>query len=163
MSKTIMISGASSGIGRTTAEYFQAKGWNVVATMRAPEKETELTELENVLVTRLDVQDSASIEDAVTAGIARFGKIDVLLNNAGYGAYGLLEATPNEKIRWQFDVNVIGLFATTRAVLRSQLFRSRRTSFKGDASGARPVGDPPAVARSAPRAACSHTPAVLSK
>ncbi len=117
MSKTIMITGASSGIGRTTAEYFQAKGWNVVATMRAPERETELTELENVLVTRLDVQDPNSIESAVSEGIERFGKIDVLLNNAGYGAYGPLEATPMEKIRRQFDVNVVGLMETTKAVI----------------------------------------------
>jgi NAD(P)-dependent dehydrogenase (short-subunit alcohol dehydrogenase family) len=95
MSKTILITGASSGIGKVTAKYFQEKGWNVVATMRNPEKETELTQLDNVLLTRLDVQDSASIQNAVSEGIARFGKIDVLLNNAGYGAYGVLEATPN--------------------------------------------------------------------
>ncbi|MEO0828794.1 MAG: SDR family oxidoreductase [Cyanobacteria bacterium J06635_1] len=117
MSKTILITGASSGIGRATAKYFQEKGWNVVATMRRPEKEAELTQLNNVLVTRLDVQDAATIESAVGEGIAKFGKIDVLLNNAGYGAYGVLEATPVEKIRRQFDVNVIGLLETTKVVL----------------------------------------------
>ncbi len=117
MTRTILITGASSGIGRTTARFFQAKGWNVIATMRRPEKEEELQRLDNVLVTGLDVQDSASITDAVDAGIQRFGRIDVLLNNAGYGAYGLLEATPVEKIRRQFDVNVIGLLETTKAVL----------------------------------------------
>ncbi len=117
MGQTILITGASSGIGRATAEYFQEKGWNVVATMRSPEKETELGELDNVLVTRLDVQDSDSITSAVAAAIERFGTIDVLLNNAGYGAYGILEATPMEKIRRQFAVNVIGLLETTKAVL----------------------------------------------
>lgn len=117
MTKTIFITGASSGIGRTTAKYFQDKGWNVVATMRSPEKEEELTSLKNVLVTRLDVQNSSSIKEAVSRGIEIFGKIDVLLNNAGYGAYGPLEATPIEKIRRQFDVNVIGLMETTKAVL----------------------------------------------
>jgi NAD(P)-dependent dehydrogenase (short-subunit alcohol dehydrogenase family) len=117
MSKTVLITGASSGIGRETARHFHDRGWNVVATMRSPEKETELTELPNVLVTRLDVQDSASIERAVADGIARFGAIDVLVNNAGYGAYGVLEATPMEKIRRQFDVNVIGLLETTKAVV----------------------------------------------
>lgn len=117
MNKTILITGASSGIGKITAKYFQEKGWNVVATMRTPEKEEELIPLDNVLVTRLDVQDSASIKDAVSAGIEKFGKIDVLLNNAGYGAYGPLEATPMEKIRRQFNVNVIGLMETIKAVL----------------------------------------------
>ena len=115
--QTILITGASSGIGKTTATYFAEKGWNVIATMRRPEDEQELTQVENILVTRLDVQDEDSITNAVKEGIERFGKIDVLLNNAGYGAYGLLEATPVEKIRRQFDVNVIGLLATTKALL----------------------------------------------
>ena len=117
MSQTILITGSSTGIGRTTAEYFQAKGWNVIATMRTPEKAGELAKLDNVLVTRLDVTDSASIQQAVEAGIERFGRIDVLLNNAGYGAYGPLEAFPMENIRRQFDTNVIGLLETTKAVL----------------------------------------------
>ena len=117
MAKTILITGASSGIGKTTAKYFRDKGWNVIATMRNPDKEEELTQLDNILVTRLDVQDEASIPAAVEEGIARFGKIDVLLNNAGYGSYGVLEATPIEKIERQFGVNVIGLLATTKAVL----------------------------------------------
>ena len=117
MSRTILITGASSGIGKATAKFFQERGWNVVATMRRPEKEEELTQLDNVLVTRLDVQDSGSIASAIQAGIARFGKLDVLLNNAGYGSYGVLEATPVEKIRRQFDVNVIGLLETTKAVI----------------------------------------------
>jgi NAD(P)-dependent dehydrogenase (short-subunit alcohol dehydrogenase family) len=125
MNHTILITGASSGIGRATATYFQARGWNVVATMRNPAAETALGELDRVLVTRLDVQDEASIDDAVRAAVARFGGIDVLLNNAGYGAYGPLEATPPEKIRRQFDVNVIGLLAVTRAVLPH--FRARRS------------------------------------
>ena len=117
MRKTIIITGTSSGLGRATAQRFQHEGWNVVATMRSPEQESELTGLDNVLVTRLDVQDHDSIHAAVSAGIARFGRIDALVNNAGYGAYGPLEATPVEKIRRQFDVNVLGLLATTQAVL----------------------------------------------
>ena len=124
MSKTILITGSSSGIGKATAKFFHDKGWNVVATMRTPDKEEELKQLDNVLVTRLDVQDGASIQAAVAEGIARFGKIDVLLNNAGYGAYGILEATPMEKMRRQFDVNVLGLLETTKAVLPH--FRSQR-------------------------------------
>ncbi|MDJ0675246.1 MAG: SDR family oxidoreductase [Calothrix sp. MO_167.B42] len=117
MSKTILITGASSGIGKATAKLFQSKGWNVVATMRTPEKETELTALENILVSRLDVLDRDSITKSVQLGIEKFGKIDVLLNNAGYGAYGVLEATPSENIRRQFDVNVLGLLDVTKAIL----------------------------------------------
>jgi NADP-dependent 3-hydroxy acid dehydrogenase YdfG len=117
MKKAILITGASSGIGKATAILFQQKGWNVIATMRKPEEEKELTALENVLVTRLDVTDVNSITMAVALGIEKFGKIDVLLNNAGYGAYGPLEATPLEKIERQFGTNVIGLLNTTKAVL----------------------------------------------
>ena len=117
MSKTILITGASSGIGKATALHFQQQGWNVVATMRQPDNDTELKALPRVLVARLDVLDEASITAAVSAGIERFGAIDVLLNNAGYGAYGPLEAFPMDKIRRQFDTNVIGLLAVTKAVL----------------------------------------------
>ena len=92
-------------------------GWNVIATMRKPDGETELTTLDNVLVTRLDVQEPATIKAAIDAGIATFGHIDVLLNNAGYGAYGPLEATSIDKINRQFQVNVIGLLETTKAIL----------------------------------------------
>ena len=124
MNRSILITGASSGIGKASARYFQARGWNVIATMRNPEQETELNHLERVLVTRLDVQDVASIDTALAAGLARFGTVDVLLNNAGYGAYGPLEATPLTKIRRQFEVNVIGLLATTQALVPH--FRARR-------------------------------------
>jgi NAD(P)-dependent dehydrogenase (short-subunit alcohol dehydrogenase family) len=117
MSQTVLITGTSSGIGRATALAFHARGWNVAATMRNPHAEQELTALDNVLVTRLDVTDQTSIDDAVAATAARFGGIDVLVNNAGYGAYGPLEAFPVSRIRKQFDTNVIGLLATTQAVL----------------------------------------------
>lgn len=113
MGKTVLITGTSSGLGRSTAKLFHLNGWNVIATMRSPDRETELTKLENALVTGLDVQDQNTIRAAVDAGIAKFGRIDTLVNNAGYGAYGPLEATPFEKVRRQFDVNVLGLLATT--------------------------------------------------
>ena len=118
MSKTILITGCSTGIGRMTAKYFQEKGWNVAATVRKnPEEDTELNALENVLVAELDVTNEATIQSAVKATIDRFGKIDVLLNNAGYGAYGILEATPESAIRKQFDVNVIGALLVTKNVV----------------------------------------------
>ncbi len=117
MSKTILITGASTGIGKATAKMFHEKGWNVIATMRTPEKEEELIKLNNVLVTRLDVTDLDSIEIAIKAGIDKFGKIDALINNAGFGAYGPLEAFPRENILRQFNTNVIGLLDVTRAIL----------------------------------------------
>ncbi|MBX9889169.1 MAG: SDR family oxidoreductase [Flavobacteriaceae bacterium] len=117
MNNTILITGASSGIGKETAKLFQSKGWNVIATMRNPENETELNELENVLVAKLDVLDLDSIQTAFDAGIQKFGSVDVLLNNAGYGAYGPLEAFSREKMVRQFNTNVIGLLDVTKTVL----------------------------------------------
>lgn len=117
MKKTILITGASSGIGKATAILFQKSGWNVIATMRKPKDGEDLIQLENVLVTTLDVTDSATITRAVALGIEKFGRIDVLLNNAGYGAYGPLESTPEEKIERQFATNVTGLLNTTKGVL----------------------------------------------
>ncbi len=124
MTQTILITGASSGIGRATAAHFAARGWNVVATMRKPEDGADLA-AGNVLVTRLDVADQPSIQSAVAEAHARFGRIDALLNNAGYGAYGPLEATPMEVVRRQFDVNLFGVIATTQAVLPGMRARGR--------------------------------------
>ena len=117
MSKTILITGASSGIGKATAKLFQEKGWNVIATMRSPEKEEELTQLNNVLVTRLDVLDLESIDSALIAGIEKFDKIGVVLNNAGYGLMGTFESAKRESIIRQFGVNVQGLFDVTQKAL----------------------------------------------
>jgi short-subunit dehydrogenase len=85
--------------------------------MRTPGKEQELTELDNVFVTRLDVTDDDSIKSAIDKGIKTFGRIGVLLNNAGYGAYGPLEAFDKSRIQRQFDTNVIGLMETTKSIL----------------------------------------------
>ncbi|GAA4915368.1 SDR family oxidoreductase [Mucilaginibacter defluvii] len=117
MKNTILVTGASSGIGKATAKLFFDKGWNVIATMRTPEKETELAGLDNVLLAKLDVLDLESINQAIAAGIEKFGKIDVLVNNAGYGAFGPLEAFSRDNIIKQFNTNVIGLMDVTRAIL----------------------------------------------
>ncbi|WP_183576473.1 SDR family oxidoreductase [Mucilaginibacter sp. X5P1] len=117
MKKTVLITGVSSGFGKETAKLFHTNGWNVIATMRSPEKETELTTLDNVFISKLDVTDKLSIQNAVAAGIEKFGKIDVLVNNAGYGALGALEAATEEQVKQQFDVNFFGLIEVTKAVL----------------------------------------------
>lgn len=117
MKRTVLITGTSSGIGLAAAKRFAGSGWNVVATMRSPEKDTELGQIPDVLVTRLDVQDLDSMAPAIEAGIRRFGRIDALVNNGGYGQYGLLEALTREQIRAQFDVNVFGVMDLTRAIL----------------------------------------------
>lgn len=124
MNKTVLITGCSSGFGKASAHYFAARGWNVVATMRDPAAGTALAALDNVLVVRLDVQDEASIVSAIDAGIARFGRIDTLVNNAGFGLFGVFEATSREKVREQFDVNVFGVMDVTRALLPH--FRANR-------------------------------------
>src|SRR6185312_959030 len=102
MKKTIFITGASSGFGRETVKLFHTKGWNVIATMRSPEKETELSELSNILISKLDVTDKVSIQSAIKEGTEKFGSIDVLVNNAGYGALGAMEAATEEQVRQQF-------------------------------------------------------------
>jgi NAD(P)-dependent dehydrogenase (short-subunit alcohol dehydrogenase family) len=115
--KTILITGASSGLGKEAAKLFQFQGWNVIATMRTPEKENELINMENVFTVKMDVSDPISVHDAVIAGISRFGHIDVLLNNAGYGVMGAFESATSEQMRQQYEVNVFGLMAVTQAVL----------------------------------------------
>ncbi|MCY4234406.1 MAG: SDR family oxidoreductase [Bacteroidetes bacterium] len=125
MSKTILITGSSTGIGKATALHFHNQGWNVIATMRSPQNENELTDLDNVLITKLDVLDLDSIDESIQKGIDQFGQIDVLLNNAGYGAFGPLESFPRENIVRQFNTNVIGLLDVTRAILPH--YRSRQS------------------------------------
>lgn len=122
--KTILITGASSGIGKAAAQLFAQRGWNVAATMRIPAKETELNQLPNVRLYALDVTDSVSIEKAVADVIRDFGGLDAVVNNAGYGVDGVFEAMTDETIRKQFDTNVLGLMRVTRAVIPH--FRQRR-------------------------------------
>jgi NAD(P)-dependent dehydrogenase (short-subunit alcohol dehydrogenase family) len=122
--RTIVITGASSGIGKATARLFADKGWNVVATMRNPAGETDLPETARLKRVALDVQDEASPRAAVAAAIEAFGRIDVWLNNAGYGAFGPVEAGTRAQIQRQFDVNVFGLIACVQAV--APHFRANR-------------------------------------
>ena len=104
---------------------FVCEDWNVIATVRAPGAEAELAGLDNVLVLHLDVRNLDNIHAAVEAGIARFGRIDVLVNNAGYGQYGIFEGIAREKVQEQFEVNVFGVMDLTRALLPH--FRKNRS------------------------------------
>lgn len=112
--KTIVITGASSGIGKATAKYFAEQGWNVAATMRHPERETELPTLENVTCFTLDVTDTASIDSAYAAIRKKYGTIDALFNNAGYCLFGPLELSTEEQIRKTYDTLLVGLTLVTR-------------------------------------------------
>jgi len=117
MQNTVLITGTSTGIGRATAVYFAKNNWNVIATMRTMKKEAELTTFPNVLVTELDVTNPHSIQDTITEGVEKFGRIDAIVNNAGYGQQGLFEAISPEKIQAQFETNVFGVMNVTRAIL----------------------------------------------
>jgi NAD(P)-dependent dehydrogenase (short-subunit alcohol dehydrogenase family) len=126
MPKTVLITGASTGIGYATALRFQREGWNVVATMRNPETARVWDHRDDrFLCLRLDVTDTASIQAAVALAQETFGEIDVLVNNAGYGLMGPFEAASPEQVERQLATNVLGLMAVTRAVLPQ--FRLRRS------------------------------------
>lgn len=124
MKKTVLITGASSGIGKVTALYFADRGWQVAATMRRPENEQELSSNPNITLFQLDVTDESSIQQAISSTIATYGQIDVVVNNAGYGAVGAFEAASSAQIQRQFNTNVFGLMNVVRAVLPH--FRQRR-------------------------------------
>ena len=115
--RTVLITGCSSGFGKLAARTFRTRGWNVVATMRSPEKEADLTQLDRVLVTRLDVRDPDSIAAAVERGLAEFGAIDAVVNNAGYGSNALFEQSPEASVRDIYETNVFGLMNVMRATL----------------------------------------------
>lgn len=116
MARTVLITGSSSGIGCATADLFLERGFNVAATMRRPPP-GHLHNSNAFIAPQLDVTDEDSIHSAVNATAARFGSIDVLVNNAGYAVLGPLEAIPAASIAQQFATNVLGLISTTQAVL----------------------------------------------
>ncbi|MDM0074889.1 oxidoreductase [Variovorax sp. J2P1-59] len=116
---TWFITGASSGFGMAFARYALAQGYNVVATARTPGKLADLAASapDRVLVQSLDVTVAGDAAKAVAAAVARFGRIDVLLNNAGYGIVGALEETPDAELRAQMETNFFGAVDVTKAVL----------------------------------------------
>lgn len=117
MTSTILITGASSGYGRATAQHFLDRGWNVVAAMRRPDPGLFTGALERLRTVRLDVTDEASIADARDAALAAFGGVDVLVNNAGIGLLSAFEATPQAALREIFETNTFGVMNVCRALI----------------------------------------------
>jgi len=123
--KTWLITGASRGIGAEIAKAVLATGDQLIATAR---KKTDLHQFEsnsNVLTLNLDVTDEVMVQAAVAAGLERFGQIDVLVNNAGFGVLGGIEETSAEEVEQVYRTNVFGLLNVTRAVLPSMRQRRR--------------------------------------
>lgn len=119
VSKTLLITGVSSGFGRALAEQALAEGHRVVGTVRTAEAKRAFEALDagRAFGRLLDVTDFEAIEGVVAGVEESVGEIDVLVNNAGYGQEGVLEESPLDAMRRQFDVNVFGAVAMTRAVL----------------------------------------------
>lgn len=117
---TVLITGCSSGFGLETARLFLDRGWNVVASMRAPHTEL-LPPSDRLRILPLDITDSTSVARAIDEA----GPIDVLVNNAGFGVPSPIELTATETARALFETNTLGTLAMVRAVLPA--FRERRS------------------------------------
>jgi NAD(P)-dependent dehydrogenase (short-subunit alcohol dehydrogenase family) len=119
--KTILITGASTGFGRDTAETLARAGHTVIASMRDPQaknrEHAETLRKQGIEVVELDVSSDASVDRAVKEVLARTGRIDVLINNAGIASAGVTEAFTPDQVKIVFNTNVVGLLRTTRAVL----------------------------------------------
>lgn len=121
MTKTILVTGTSSGYGKATAEFFLSRGWNVIATMRRPDPDRLVGNTDRLRVLPLDMTDEQSIAALIDAA----GPVDVLVNNAGIGMVGAFEATPISAIRTIFETNSFGVMAMTQAIIPQM--RKRRS------------------------------------
>lgn len=116
LSKSVLITGCSSGIGAATAARLAGEGWNVYATARRPDTLSEL-EAKGCQTLALDVNDEASMRTAVDAVVSAEGAVGVLVNNAGYSQSGAVETIPLDQLRAQFETNVFGLVRMCQLVL----------------------------------------------
>lgn len=121
MQTTWLITGCSSGLGRSLALEVLAQGHDVIVTARKPETLAEFEQAypHNALIAQLDVTSDYSVENAIKSGLAKFGNIDVLVNNAGYCLRGAVEECTLEEIRRQFDTNFYGTVRTIQKILPS--------------------------------------------
>lgn len=125
MTQHILITGTSSGIGHAAALRFARAGWNVTATMRNPAgADAAMSAMENIFVAEMDITDGASIAGALAQSEARFGAIDVVVNNAAYGQFGFFEAISDAELRASFETNLFGTANVMRQVLPAM--RARR-------------------------------------
>ena len=125
--KVWFITGASSGFGRSFAEYAIQQGYDVVITARRLDKLEAIKAIapNQVEALKMDVNNSAEIADAVKMAFARFGRIDVLINNAGFGIVGAVEETPENELRAQMETNFFGAAGVTQALL--PIFRQQKS------------------------------------
>ena len=124
MSKTILITGTSSGFGKLTASDLANQGHRVIAAMRNISSTNkivcaELNEISNIEVVEMDVTDTQSVNAAVQRVLGKYGRLDVLINNAGIAGFGLLEATSIDQMKKIFEVNLWGVLRVYQAVLPS--------------------------------------------
>ena len=117
MKKVVIITGASRGFGELIAKKFQKENFQVIATMRNIDSSPSLKKLENLDIKKLDVTVKSDIKNVVNYTVEKYGRIDILINNAGYGAFGFLEEASEEEIRNQFNVNYFGLIDCIKGVL----------------------------------------------
>jgi NAD(P)-dependent dehydrogenase (short-subunit alcohol dehydrogenase family) len=144
MNQTVLITGTSSGYGKAIAERFLDSGWNVVATMRRPDPAVFKATSERLKVLLLDVTSAQSIDSAIAEGVAAFGTIDVLVNNAGIGLASAFEATSEATIREVFDTNTFGVFRACRAIIPQMRRQGHGTIVNVTSSAA--IGPMPLVA-----------------
>lgn len=125
--KVWFITGASAGFGKSFAEYAIQQGYQVVVTARRLDKLESIKALapDQVEALRMDVNNNTEVSQAVTSAVSRFRRVDVLINNAGYGIVGAVEETPEDELRAQMETNFFGAVSVTRALL--PIFRQQQS------------------------------------
>lgn len=162
MSEVVLITGASTGIGKAAALYFHQRGWKVAATMRTPEKCDWAPADDRFFCVALDVTNTESIGAALSQVLQRFGGLDVLINNAGVTQNLPLALLEEEDFDHVMDTNVKGVFLTSKAVLRGMMRRKSGVILNiGSLAGVRMMEAP--IHYCASKAALTGLTAALAK